>query len=254
MATKIAINLQILLIIIVIVLIIIYFDASDARKRAKRRSVNNGSFHFYKTSLRWPRTYCNTKSRKSCETPIVSRFLVHGLWPAYLNPHETVPPFNISGCTTTQPTPKYVVPSQASFFGSRIQDKKTYWSDPIEYSNMETNMRAWKYQWVNHGMCWAYPVEPLLYFDAPVDYIKNHDLLQILAAAGPTIIPVTDHKYDRDHIAQTLIDAIGGIPEIDCYQNDLWQIRVCFDKSNQVMNCPIKFHTGCNQDIGFPPA
>ena len=60
-------------------------------------------FDFYKFSLIWPPSACNTG--KECKSPIPSIFTIHGLWPQFANDTEVSPYDPITNkCTNITPT------------------------------------------------------------------------------------------------------------------------------------------------------
>ncbi|XP_038717200.1 uncharacterized protein LOC120010476 [Tripterygium wilfordii] len=70
-------------------------------------AAKEGPYEYMKISLRWPKSYCNTKEilirHIHCYKPILKYFTIHGFWPTY-TPDTTVPSFlKNSGCTNATP-------------------------------------------------------------------------------------------------------------------------------------------------------
>ncbi|KAF5730066.1 putative Ribonuclease 2 [Tripterygium wilfordii] len=223
------------------------------------RNAPSGPFDFYIISFRWPQSYCNPPGVK-CETPIKDYFTIHGIWPQY-NPNTQVPPFNKSGCTTTTPTPVAGITQQ--LLAPILGDMTNYWPNLQKYSIIQPNLVFWQSEWKKHGMCFTNPDQPLQYFQVALNYIQQHNLLDILKNSDPPIVPDDTETYDRDRI-RTVIgsSSVGVLPEIHCNKEtptateQLMEIRICFDNKNAPINCPTPFSPGCGttQSIRFPKA
>ncbi|KAK6233507.1 hypothetical protein QUC31_005913, partial [Theobroma cacao] len=64
---------------------------------------NNYPDFFYKLSLQWPPAVCVTSQYR---TPIPGTFMIHGLWPQFVEDDSPAPPYNptTNRCTDVTPT------------------------------------------------------------------------------------------------------------------------------------------------------
>ncbi|XP_038687573.1 ribonuclease 1-like [Tripterygium wilfordii] len=229
---------------------------------AKSNAKPEGPFDFYRISLQWPESYCNHIG-VVCQLPILSYFTIHGVWPQY-NPDIPVPAFNKSGCNTIQPTPSDAItdidaactlgPFRSARFAltalldsaSILSDMTTYWPNIKKYTKAVQNLKFWQNEWQKHGMCFAYPDQPILFFQTALNYIKHHNFLEILRKSVPSIVAHNDKDYDRNDIANAITNSTGVSPEILCNRDaqkrdQLLEIRICFYRSNTLMDCPQQF-------------
>ncbi|XP_038678452.1 ribonuclease MC-like [Tripterygium wilfordii] len=217
-------------------------------------SRNSGVFQYYKISLRWPRSYCNTDHAGNCQGPFLRNFTIHGLWPMYFA-DTRVPSYNRSGCTKFEPVPSANITRQ--LLSPILNDMVRYWPSLPSYDNITASEEFWKLQWEGHGMCSQYPQYPIRYFKTALNFIKHNNLLTILKRGK---IYSNNEYYTRIEISRVLRDFFGARVEIRCSVSrqdalQLSEIRVCIEKWGDPLDCNREF-SGCpeNEFIQFPSA
>ncbi|XP_073130837.1 extracellular ribonuclease LE-like [Henckelia pumila] len=200
-------------------------------------------FDFFYFVQQWPGSYCDTK--KSCCYPTTGKpsadFGIHGLWPNYAD--GSYP----SNC---DPNNAYDQ-SKISDLISRMQQDWPTLGCP---SNSGTTF--WSHEWDKHGTCSESVLNQHAYFKSALNLKSKFDLLQILQGAG---INPDGGFYSFDSIRDTLTNAIGYAPGIECNVDEngnsqLYQVYICVDTSgSNVIECPILPNSRkCTSSVEFP--
>ncbi|XP_038687285.1 ribonuclease 1-like isoform X1 [Tripterygium wilfordii] len=236
--------------------IIIASDPFDVYKLSHRfGEYRDILFDYYKLSLEWPKSVCNTGGSEECETPIKRYFTIHTLQPYYL-PDNYVPPFNESRCNSVRPSPaKRITAAYLRRYGI-LDDMVKYWPNQYGYSDIEKNLEFWRYQWSGAGMCSSYPVYPDFYFKVALTYIKSIDLLHILALSG---IHPNNEKYEASAFAKAIGEELGVKVQIRCNKDaknvtQFYEAFLCIDRLNFLESCSETKYYGCSETekIQFP--
>lgn len=181
----------------------------------------------------WPVTVCYqwqeaSVTHKCLLPPLNNTWTVHGIWPTKIGT------FGPENCNTTW----RFDPDQISPLMSQLQ---TYWID-IETHNMKHSI--WKHEWEKHGTCAAeipdFDTE-LKYFNKGLTLIYKYNMEFILSKSN--IIPDENKEYFVEDIFDAIVNVIQKKPAIECYtdkhlnQTFLWEIRICFDKNLELIDC-----------------
>ncbi|XWS56992.1 hypothetical protein CRYUN_Cryun09bG0133200 [Craigia yunnanensis] len=210
-------------------------------------------FAFYKLSLIWPTSACNTGSE--CKSPIPGIFTIHGLWPQ-LADDRPVPPYNkiTNKCNANPTSPDDILVKLQPIEGKLRQ----LWPS-LRYNKDDTTY--WKVEWEHHGMCSEYPNDPYAYFNAALTLANRYNPLQVMG-----IQPSDKTLHQVKKILDNVKKKVGAYPQISCNMLpkvgtlQLREIRFCFEKEKpptQLKDCPKKVDDRCTSEtddyIRFPP-
>ena len=100
----------------------------------------------------------------------------------------------------------------------------------------------WAHEWSKHGTC-AAQLEPfnseLKYFSKGIEFLGKYHMNDMLSAAN--IFPSDIAELKAEDINQAVVSKIGIRPAIACEFEDgiqyLKELRICFDKQLNVMEC-----------------
>ncbi|XP_038696582.1 ribonuclease 1-like [Tripterygium wilfordii] len=223
-------------------------------------------YDYYKVSIRWPKSYCLSEDvvgrGYECEEPILANFTVHGVWPMYSHEIIVRPYRDDPRCTETRPMPPESI--TYDLLGEMLDDMKKYWPNVVTRTQ-EYNENFWQYQFENHGMCFENPDKPKHYFRSGLKVLKQYDFLEILRRSKKPYphkqVRPRDLRFNAVQYKQIVKGGLGGVePQILCNTDSngtlqFGEIRVCFDKYNEMMDCPYSFQ-GCgdwrNAKLNFP--
>ncbi|XP_022764387.1 ribonuclease 1-like [Durio zibethinus] len=215
-------------------------------------------FDFYKLSLAWPPSACNTG--RECIPYIPGMFTVHGLWPQYAN-DTAVPPYEKNPkCTTVTPTSPDQIPAVLQPIEEKLKEN---W--PSFYPDKTTGARNdpafWRHEWESHGMCSDYPDDTLGYFTETLNLAQNNNPLKVMG-----IQPDDKTLHEVKTISEAVKKNAKAYPQIVCNTLpgsttlQLVEFRFCFKRAKPpsvLQDCPNKLAGTCKSEtdeIRFPPA
>ncbi|XP_017984521.1 PREDICTED: ribonuclease 3-like [Theobroma cacao] len=211
-------------------------------------------FDFYKLSLMWPPSVCNTGME--CIPKIPKMFTIHGLWPQYAN-DIPVPPYDEDpSCTNIIPTSS----DEAMNDLVPIEEELTkYWPNLFIKDGKRDDQYFWRHEWEDHGMCSDYPDDPRSYFYDTFSLTTQHNPLEVMG------IQPGDELNEVGTILEAVKQGLGAYPQIVCNilprvkTLQLKEIRFCFERAKPpsvLKNCTNKLAGDCAQLtdlIRFPP-
>ncbi|XP_023296093.2 ribonuclease Oy [Lucilia cuprina] len=196
-----------------------------------RENVEDHEWDLLIFTQQWPVTTCyhwrEEDKNHECKLPSEKEFwTIHGVWPTKIGQ------FGPSFC------------NKSADFDPNALDKikdslNEYWPDIDGESKGDW---LWKHEWLKHGTCAATLEElnnELKYFKQGINWREDYLLSNILGSAG--IHPDSNNTVVALHAA--LVNGLGKNPSIHCLydsKNDvsyLEEIRICFNKSLEVMDC-----------------
>lgn len=162
-----------------------------------------------------------------------SYFSVHGIWPEYYNGSW----------------PSYC-DSKEKFNVTKLNDIETklkkYWTNFINPSEF------WKHQFLKHLTC-TDSSNPYIYFWYGLKLREKYNLFSILRQND--IIPSNNKLYETKLIQNVINNQINKKIILNCNENNiLSEIKICFDKSFNVIDCPsVDKKYKCTSDfISYP--
>lgn len=194
----------------------------------------------------WPTTVClhwkSEGSGHSCKLPKESIWTVHGVWPTRNN--SKGPMF----CNKSLPFDEAALAPIAT-------DLQNFWTN-VDVPTPTYSF--WRHEWEKHGTCAA--ALPALhtevaYFSQGLSWIKKYNMHTILQNQGMH----EGNAYMVKNVRDAVKAEIGKLPTVHCYKDSdtgkwyLMEIRLCFDKSLNIMNCPKPCSTNCpSSPIEYP--
>ncbi|XP_063932546.1 ribonuclease Oy [Zophobas morio] len=195
-------------------------------------------------SQRWPITGCSQweerSSQNTCSLPHDNTtWTVHGLWPTKIGANG---PFFCNSAI-------HFDPDQLAPMMKELQE---YWT------NVEANTKPnslWKHEWNKHGTCAA----SLPQLNSVTNYFKqglewNQDFRLSSMLSKSNIVPNTQ-GYNISDVYNAVKVATGKNPEIECVvdgkskQSLISEIRLCFNKSLDLIDCNVSKFGGQDGDI-----
>ncbi|XP_044744988.1 ribonuclease Oy-like [Coccinella septempunctata] len=191
----------------------------------------NSDFDYLLYSQRWPITDClewrDKNETNECNMPKQrNSFLVHGLWPT-------------KNGTSGPNYCKSNITFDIRELDPLIDDLNEHWTN-IE--NGTDSYDFWSHEWQKHGTCAS--ILPQFgsvydYFDISLDLNLLYDLSGVLSSMG--IVP-REESYEIDDFISALFYKFKSTTQINCIIDSadralLSEIRICFDKSLQVIDC-----------------
>ncbi|XP_017984392.1 PREDICTED: ribonuclease 1 [Theobroma cacao] len=215
-------------------------------------------FDFYKLSLQWPPSVCNTGKR--CIPDIPNKFTIHGLWPQY-DIDTPVPPYNEDpSCISITPKSSEEAMEQLRFIQGELTE---YWPNLLTKNDERNDQDFWRREWEKHGMCSNYPHDPFGYFQGTVSLTAEYNPLKVIG------IQPGDERHKVGTILEAVKQNLGAYPQIACNTRprnrdprqipQLWEIRFCFNRADPpsvLRDCPNKLAGACSKEtdlIRFPP-
>ncbi|XP_044005960.1 ribonuclease Oy-like [Aphidius gifuensis] len=178
---------------------------------------------------RLPQTVCyvwkENFSSNTCLLPTDEEWTIHGVWPTQY--HKIAPSycneslvFNLTALAT-------------------IEDKL---KKTISVENGTTHYSFWEHEWSKHGTCSA--VLPQLntqmkYFEKGLGLLDKYNMKNILGQVN--ILP--GNNYTVQEILKGVGTVLGKNCQVDCFSSKkqnvtyLFEIRICFDKSLNFIDC-----------------
>ncbi|XP_066248155.1 ribonuclease Oy [Euwallacea similis] len=236
------------------ILLLVIFHLIAFSHQGKIESYKNGpkptpyhDWDYMVYSQRWPNTACaeweESKTGNTCNLPQdKTLWTIHGLWPTKIG---QLGPFFCPSAIHFDPDD----------LKPMLNDLSTYWI------NVEANTRNdsfWAHEWKKHGSCAS--ILPALdsvtnYFKVGLQLNREFDLASLLAVGG--VIPGMN-SYNVSLIYNLIKNATTKNPDIQCVldkkskESLLSEIRICFDKSFNVIDCnessstDLGTNTNCN--------
>ncbi|XP_034187745.1 ribonuclease Oy [Osmia lignaria lignaria] len=179
----------------------------------------------------WPPTVCykwktNSASHKCYFPKEKDEWSIHGLWPSQL--HKLGPQFCNKSLVFNSTALKPLI--------KQLQEK---WIDVQEGTESSS---LWQHEWNKHGTC-AVVIEQLnteyKYFAKGLNLLATYDMKHVLAKAN--IIP--GKAYAKADILHAIEKVLGKRGAIMCQKNQqtgesyIFEIRICFDKTLQLIDC-----------------
>ncbi|XP_055913589.1 ribonuclease Oy [Eupeodes corollae] len=179
----------------------------------------------------WPVTTCfhwkQENKHHECNLPTKKEvWTIHGIWPTKL---DTFGPNFCNNSAKFDIDKLYPIVDQMYLFWPNIENG-------TEYDSL------WQHEWVKHGTCAAQLEElndELKYFYQGLNWLSSVFMSDVLEKSG--IYPDSNNTVISLHTA--VVKALGKNPSIHClYDNKkdvsyLSEIRVCFDKKLQLVDC-----------------
>ncbi|TGZ56596.1 ribonuclease Oy-like [Temnothorax longispinosus] len=219
-----------------------YFDTRGYRKQT------SNEFDVLIFTQQWPLTACfvwkNKSDTRSCSLPRHDEWTIHGIWPTKYN--TLGPQF----CNKSlEFNPSAIAPIESEL--------KENWLDIHKGSKPYS---FWKHEWDKHGTC-AVTVKALNnefnYFEAGLKLFDKYNMMDVLAKAN--ILP--GNKYMVQDMLKGIQKILNTRGQIMCVTDDkthesyVIEMRLCFDKTLQLVNCDGIYHfpTNCrSKEIIYP--
>ncbi|CAH1100302.1 unnamed protein product [Psylliodes chrysocephalus] len=180
----------------------------------------------------WPITTCTqwkeSKAKNTCHLPIDRRqWIVHGIWPTK---RGTKGPFSC-------PSPIHFDPKQLNPFLDQLD---------AQWTNVHKNSEKysfWRHEWTKHGTCAS--TLPQLnsipnFFKKALEWNKAQNIADMLTQSK---ITPGQNGYHVEQIANAVKAVTKHNPMIECVfdshtrESMISEIRICFDKSLEVIDC-----------------
>ncbi|XP_015108957.1 ribonuclease Oy [Diachasma alloeum] len=241
------------LVVILVVLFVCAHTQARRRKNSRNRGVkptrNSTDFDIFIFTQHWPQTVCYTWKKEStsntCDLPQDDEWTIHGLWPTQY--HKLGPQF-------CNPSLHFDVTALAPI----EKEMEVKWID-VEKGTKPYSF--WKHEWQKHGTCSAV-LEPLnsemKYFQEGLRLLDVYDMKHVLGKAN--IHPGS--SYPVQTILDGVREVLGKTCQVECVSNKkekqsyLFEIRICFDKSLNLIDCNgiVGFPTNCSpkREIMYP--
>ncbi|XP_052893165.1 ribonuclease Oy [Anopheles moucheti] len=208
-------------------------DYEDSRENSVDGVGQLHPFDLLIFTQRWPITACyewrETGKGHICSLPTPATvWTIHGIWPTKYN---TIGPafcnksaiFDLSQLTSIE------------------QQLKEHWLN-VEKNKPDDSL--WEHEWLKHGTCAAEAIEQLStenkYFSQGLTWLEQHSVNAAFAASGD-IQP--GYNYSLTTLNKALFDYYGKHVAIECFFDHnthlqlLNEIRICFDKQLQSVDC-----------------
>ena len=207
---------------------------------------NSKEWDYILFTQQWPPTQClqwKSEGRgHACALPKRSTWTVHGVWPTKNN---TKGP---SFCNNS-------LPFDEEALSPILTDLENYW---INIDLPTPIYSFWKHEWEKHGTCAAaLPAmdKEVKYFSQGISWLKKFNMFNALDNEG-----IYEGKsYLVKNIRKAVNDFYGKNAQVHCYRDDnsgktyLMEIRLCFDKSLKMIDCPKPCSSNCpNTPVEYP--
>ncbi|XP_003706196.3 ribonuclease Oy [Megachile rotundata] len=211
----------------------------------KHPSSGSTDFDVLIFTQRWPPTVCYTWKESSashtCSFPKEKdEWTIHGIWPSQL--HKMGPQFCNKSLSFNMTALKPLE--------SQLQEK---WID-IEYGRESSSL--WQHEWNKHGTC-AIVIEELntefKYFKKGLNLLAKYDMKDVLAKSNILL----GEAYSIENIRNAIEKILGKRAAIMCRKNKttgesyIFEIRICFDKMLQLVDCDgiYEYPTDCDTSL-----
>ncbi|CAL1677943.1 unnamed protein product [Lasius platythorax] len=211
---------------------------TQGRKSGKQTS---NEFDVLIFTQHWPLTACflwkESSQKHSCSLPKRDEWTIHGIWPTKYN---TLGP---EYCNRS-------LPFNASALAPLQSELKENW---IDIQNGSEPYSFWKHEWNKHGTC-AVTIKALNnefnYFEEGLKLLYKYNMIDVLAKAN--ILP--GQKYKVEDMLIGIQKVLNKRGQVMCAQNKktgesyVSEIRICFDKTLQLVDCDGIYHFPTNCD------
>ncbi|XP_050479137.1 ribonuclease Oy isoform X1 [Bombus huntii] len=229
--------------IIVSVLFLFFIAKTNSDENYLKATTGSNDFDVLIFTQHWPQTVCYTwkenQASHTCSLPTKhDEWTIHGIWPSQY--HKIGPQF----CNKSMP----FNPSALKSIETELQEK---W---IDIENGKTSYSLWKHEWDKHGTC-AATVEHLnsevKYFKEGLNLLTKYDMKNVLAQEN--IIP--GQTYNTSDILNAIERILGKRGSLICIKSKdtgesyIFEIRICFDKMLQLINCDETYEYPTNCDL-----
>ncbi|XP_024942394.1 ribonuclease Oy isoform X2 [Cephus cinctus] len=178
----------------------------------------------------WPQTVCyqwkeDTESH-DCSLPRDEEWTIHGIWPTQY--HKLAPQF----CN-------HSLHFNASALAPLEDQLNVKWLD-VEKGTARYSF--WKHEWQKHGTC-AVVLDSIntevKYFQKGLDLLDKYDMKHVLGKKN--IVPGDNHSVQD--ILNAIETILGKRCQVECITNSktkqsyLFEIRICFSKTFELIHC-----------------
>lgn len=187
--------------------------------------VGADNFDYFTFSLQWPVTFCQINQRKCNMTTVPDIWIIHGLWPSnFTGPN----PRNCSSLFDVSQIPQKI-----------MEEMNQQWPN---LNKNESNEQFWDKQWRMHGSC-AESVPGVQnigeYFTKAITLANMYNIKEILNSSKIT----EGNRYTTASIQDAMVLNTTRLSKIigsksKCARDWLFEIRICFNKQFEVINCP----------------
>lgn len=188
--------------------------------------VGADSFDFFTFTLQWPVTFCKMNQHKCNMNTVPDNWIIHGLWPSNFTGAN---PRNCSSFFDVSQIPQNIA-----------EEMNRQWPN---LNKNEANDQFWDKQWRMHGSC-AESVPGVQnigeYFTKVITLANMYNIKKILNSRGITEGNQYTTATIQDAIVlnTTKLSKIIGLKSKCTKDWLLFEIRICFDKQFEVINCP----------------
>lgn len=187
--------------------------------------VGADSFDFFTFTLQWPVTFCQMIQHKCNMTAVPDNWIIHGLWPSNFTGAN---PRNCSSFFDVSQIPQNIA-----------KEMNRQWPN---LNKNESNDQFWDKQWRMHGSC-AESVPGVQnigeYFTKVITLANMYNIKEILNSSRIT----EGNQYPAATIQDAIVLSTTKLSKIieskmRCAKNWLFEIRICFNKQFEVIDCP----------------
>lgn len=215
---------------------------------------DNHEFDLLIFTQQWPVTTCiewmEFNKQHTCLLPSPKEiWTIHGVWPTRFG---TIGPAFCNKTATFDPDQLTPFKDQLEQFWLNIENGTfvtDYFHKTIKLTHLYllfvcafTGQSLWQHEWLKHGTCAA--VLPTLsseqkYFGKGLNWLHSYSMSSILANAK--ILPDNAHKLHDIH--EAVVSTLQKRPSIHCIHDRkrdqvfLSEIRICFDKQLELVDC-----------------
>ncbi|XP_012163144.2 ribonuclease Oy [Bombus terrestris] len=229
--------------IIVNVLFLFFIAKTNSDENYLNVTTESNNFDVLIFTQHWPQTVCYTWQESAasnvCSLPTKhDEWTIHGIWPSQYN--KIGPQF----CNKSMPFDPLALKS----IERELQEK---W---IDIERGRTSYSLWEHEWDKHGTC-AVIVENLnsevKYFKEGLHLLTNYDMKNLLVKKD--IVP--GQTYNTTDILKAIEDILGKRGSLMCIKNKdtgesyIFEIRICFDKMLQLIDCDRTYGYPTNCDL-----
>ncbi|XP_060820469.1 ribonuclease Oy [Bombus pascuorum] len=229
--------------IIVNVLFLFFIAKTNSDENYLKTTTGSTDFDVLIFTQHWPQTVCYTwkesAASHTCSLPTEDdEWTIHGIWPSQYN--KMGPQF----CNKSMPFDHLALKS----IERELQEK---WID-IECG--KTSYSLWEHEWKKHGTCAAtleYLNSEVKYFKAGLNLLTKYDMKSVLSKDN--IVP--GKTYNTTDILNAIERILGQRGTLICRKNNdtgesyILEIRICFDKMLQLIDCDGTYEYPTNCDL-----
>lgn len=195
-------------------------------------------YDYYVLATEWAGTVCQEKKCTASSSSISKTFFnLHGLWPSKAS--GPLGPFN---CDNVAWSAHYLTANTASLV-------EQYWNGLYGSQDDFHN-----HEWTKHGSCWNNDIKGVNpiddYFKKAIELATRYNAYNILAKAG--ITPGKSYAVNQVVAALTAAYKPNSFG-LNCSGKGIEELRLCLDKSYNVIACPGNVaKISCSGNVNFP--